>query len=62
MGRELSKNDIVRQVRSDSRIRVQVEAEAELSLDDVVRLLRRLFLGAAAADAIEAAAFTLYHD
>ncbi|MFD7415965.1 hypothetical protein ACFVZ3_26225 [Kitasatospora purpeofusca] len=60
MGRELSKNDIVRQVRSDSRIRVQVEAE--VSLDDVVRLLRRLFLGDAAADAIEAAAFTLYHD
>ncbi|MFB7381304.1 hypothetical protein ACFC26_18060 [Kitasatospora purpeofusca] len=60
MGRELSKNDIVRQVRSDSRIRVQVEAE--VSLDDVVRLLRRLFLGDAAADAIEAAAYALYHD
>ncbi|CAN3984535.1 hypothetical protein WN990_25840 [Kitasatospora purpeofusca] len=60
MGRELSKNDIVRQVRSDSRIRVQVEAE--VSLDDVVRLLRRLFLGDAAADAIEAAAYTLYRD
>ncbi|MCX4756329.1 hypothetical protein [Kitasatospora purpeofusca] len=60
MGRELSKNDIVRQVRSDSRIRVQVEAE--VSLDDVVRLLRRLFLGDAAADAVEAAAYTLYRD
>ncbi|MEV0189691.1 hypothetical protein AB0I39_14280 [Kitasatospora purpeofusca] len=60
MGKELSKNDIVRQVRGDSRIRAQVEVE--VSLDDVVRLLRRLFLGDATADAIEAAAHALYRD
>ncbi|MFE6747933.1 hypothetical protein ACFVGM_18935 [Kitasatospora purpeofusca] len=60
MGKELSKNDIVRQVRGDSRIRAQVEVE--VSLDDVVRLLRRLFLGDATADAIEAAAYALYRD
>ncbi|MFF7458145.1 hypothetical protein [Kitasatospora sp. NPDC008115] len=60
MGKELSKNDIVREVRGNSRLRVQVDAE--LDLEDLVRLLRRIFLGDAADDVIRAAASALYRD
>ncbi|MFJ4093223.1 hypothetical protein ACIPYS_16730 [Kitasatospora sp. NPDC089913] len=62
MGKELSKNDIVRKAQSDSRIRAKLEVGVDMSLDDVVRLLRQFFLGDATADTIEAAAHALYHD